>query len=547
MGTEGRSATGLWLAIVGLSIIAAVSGYVGLALYLKPGMDYADADVWERLYYTAQMFVLSSSAVTKPPYNALLTAALFLAPLATLLAALQAGSTVFRARIAAWRLRHANGHAVVVGAGPAAFALAQRLVPPGPRWGSPKTVLVGSDITPVVARRHHLRIVAGDPGDTATLRAAGVAGATRVFALSDTGAVNAGVALVARTLSEERRAADARHKVFRWRRRTPSTMAVYARADDAQLVAALRARRLGAEGLHPDDGYTLDFFSIEQRAAVKLLDEHDLVTAPAAVIGADPFSVAVVQELTRRRRRSHEPVNVAVEPPDSAHRVPADVAKVFVCATDPDEVLRIGLQMLLRGHADVVLCLGRRSMLADALEKRLFADVDGRLTVFGVLDAACDPAELQRGALVERLAQALHAHYLGEHAPPGSTKPSHRPWADLDERFRASNRAQAEDIGVKLAAIDAVVVPASPDLPPFAFRDDEEVERLATMEHERWMRSEEAAHTASGSTGPVDHVDYRDWADLTEEARNKDRKFVRELPALLAAEDLAIIRQPPTG
>jgi hypothetical protein len=193
---------------------------------------------------------------------------------------------------------------------------------------------------------------------------------------------------------------------------------VYARADDAQLVAALRARRLGAEGLHPDDGYTLDFFSIEQRAAVKLLDEHDLVTAPAAVVGADPFSVAVVQELTRRRRRAHEPVNVAVEPPNAAHSVPADVAKVFVCATDPDEVLRIGLQMLLRGHADVVLCLGRRSMLADALEKRLFADVDGRLTVFGVLDAACDPAELRRGALVERLAQALHAHYLHEHAPP---------------------------------------------------------------------------------------------------------------------------------
>jgi hypothetical protein len=73
------------------------------------------------------------------------------------------------------------------------------------------------------------------------------------------------------------------------------------------------------------------------------------------------------------------------------------------------------------------------------------------------------------------------------------------------------------------------------------------VERLAAMEHERWMRAEEAAHTASGNTGPVDHADYHDWADLTEDARNKDRKFVRELPALLADEDLAIIRQPPTG
>ena len=37
-------------------------------------------------------------------------------------------------------------------------------------------------------------------------------------------------------------------------------------------------------------------------------------------------------------------------------------------------------------------------------------------------------------------------------------------------------------------------------------------------------------------------VDYRHRADLTEKARDEDRTFVRELPALLADEDLAIIR-----
>ena len=37
-------------------------------------------------------------------------------------------------------------------------------------------------------------------------------------------------------------------------------------------------------------------------------------------------------------------------------------------------------------------------------------------------------------------------------------------------------------------------------------------------------------------------VDYRHRADLTEKARDEDRTFVRELPALRADEDLAIIR-----
>jgi len=37
----------------------------------------------------------------------------------------------------------------------------------------------------------------------------------------------------------------------------------------------------------------------------------------------------------------------------------------------------------------------------------------------------------------------------------------------LDERYRA----QAEHIGTKLAEIDAVIVPAAPDLPPFTLAE----------------------------------------------------------------------------
>jgi hypothetical protein len=218
---------------------------------------------------------------------------------------------------------------------------------------------------------------------------------------------------------------------------------------------------------------------------------------------------------------------------------------VYVSATDANDVLRRGLRLLLSGNDRIVLCLGQRSGLADALEQRLFDDVQGRLAVFGVLDAACDPTLLERGALVEKLARAVHARYLVEYAGSSLPQDSHLPWEQLDERYRADNRAQAEHIGTKLAEIDAVIVPAAPSLPPFTLAEGD-VEKLAMMEHNRWMAARKQAGVTYGEERTArTHPDMLDWdAGLTENAKEKDRMFVRGLPALLEAEGLAIVRLP---
>jgi hypothetical protein len=149
------------------------------------------------------------------------------------------------------------------------------------------TVLVGSRIGSDVASRDAVRVVDGDPTDEATLRAAGVRGAARVFALDNSGAVNASVALLVRSLNQ-------------------AGVAVYARADEGDLVAALRARRLGVDR---HNGYRLDFFSIEDVAAVALLDVHDRdLERTAVVVGSDRFAHAVERDLIRRRRRAGTPV-----------------------------------------------------------------------------------------------------------------------------------------------------------------------------------------------------------------------------------------------
>ena len=62
-------------------------------------------------------------------------------------------------------------------------------------------------------------------------------------------------------------------------------------------------------------------------------------------------------------------------------------------------------------------------------------------------------------------------------ATQSNTPVAHRPRTancheeQLEERYRADNRAQAEHIGTKLAEIDAVIVPAAPDLPPFTLAE----------------------------------------------------------------------------
>ena len=498
-----------------LSLIVGTIGYLGLSSYLDKQPEFADAGFWPRLYYTIQLFVLDSTPLSGPPYGVLLTIAMFVAPLVTVLAVLQAVSAAFRAWWAAWLLTRAHGHSVVVGSGLAAFVLAQRLA----AAEKEKVVLVGSGIDAEVAQRHGITVVDGAPSDEKTLRAAGVPGAARVFALDEEGAANAGVALLVRSLRQRE-------------------VAVYARVVNAELVAAMRARRLGAES---DRGFRLDFFSLETTAAIALLDDHD-DHRPAAVVGTDSFADAVVRELKRRRRRAGVPAEVSIVACDGAKTLSAPAGCTFVCSANPDEVLRVGLQLLLAGHGHVVLCLGRRSLLAGALEERLFDRVGGQLTVFGILDAACDPARLERSALVEQLARALHAKYLREYGM-ARTQPSHEPWETLSEHYKTDNREHAEHIGSKLADISAVIVPSTPGLPEFSL-DNADIEQLARMEHERWMAGKQRAGVGYGEQlTPATHPDMRGWDDgLTPEAKEKDRMFIRNLPALLADEDLAIVR-----
>lgn len=154
--------------------------------------------------------------------------------------------------------------------------------------------------------------------------------------------------------------------------------------------------------------------------------------------------------------------------------------------------------------------------------------------------------------VTERLAEAIHDDYgairesgaetavIGRQIPAG--RAALGPWDELPEEFKESNRAQARQIGEKLAGIGCLMVPAFDPTLAFTFSDDE-LQLLARLEHDRWMRE----RTAQGfELGPARHgrvrPDLVPWERLSDEARAMNLQAVRRIPDLLARVGFQVLR-----
>ena len=97
-------------------------------------------------------------------------------------------------------------------------------------------------------------------------------------------------------------------------------------------------------------------------------------------------------------------------------------------------------------------------------------------------------------------------------------------------------------MGRKLQEIGAVLVGDRPP-EPFEFTA-EELQRLARLEHARWMEERLAAGFVHGPRREGRfHPDLVDWPELSEESRQKDVDAVLHLPDVLAADGIYIARR----
>ena len=563
--TPTKSVLRLVFALFG--VVTFVCGYLGLDAHLSKDPDYSHSP-FDLIYYDLQLFVLGSPPLDGGgPFPPLLDIARFGAPAVTAYAVVEACRLLFAAELRRLRDRNARGHVIVCGDGLVADTLTRRL-----RAAGKRVVAVRSD---AVATPSGTRGVARAARDPDVLRGAGIGRARAVYACTDDSATNAAIGLAA-----------ARHG------RSP--LAVYAQVADPELCLALQARHLGL-ARHP--GARLDFFNIDDLAARKLFTEEPLVPVggnpPRVVIlGATAFGRAVLVELARRWRvrdpHGDKLVPLALVDESATevtaqltHRYPflsrvcriipldgglADLLprlprvgfplppdRVFICYDDEERALKTALtaeQLWHGGPGSMVVRLDRLANLREAFGSGhgigVLDDLSGALRLYGVVHAACDPA-LIGDDLVERLARVIHEAYVvsrRRHGERPGDNPALLPWEELPETLRRANRAQAKDIGRKLRELGCALSPRVGPGDEHAL-EEPEIERLAILEHQRWVAEREATgwrYAARRDDSRRLHPALSTWESLREDMRARNHDAVRELPVILADAGFRIVR-----
>ena len=91
------------------------------------------------------------------------------------------------------------------------------------------------------------------------------------------------------------------------------------------------------------------------------------------------------------------------------------------------------------------------------------------------------------------------------------------------------------------------MIPARSNEPPFEFPGTF-LEKLAIMEHERWMRLKLAAGWKPAPKTVKNkklHADLVPWEKLSEAAKGKDRDFVLVIPGILAKAGYTVVKLRP--
>jgi hypothetical protein len=146
----------------------------------------------------------------------------------------------------------------------------------------------------------------------------------------------------------------------------------------------------------------------------------------------------------------------------------------------------------------------------------------------------------------EKIARAIHQAYCRAEAESlHSDDPALARWDVLLDDFKTSNRQQADHIFEKLRSISCTVEPAPPGKKaPFEFTSDE-VERLAQIEHARWVVERLSEGWRPGEQRDALHKisPYLvSWSALPEIIKERNRKIVRKIPEFLAKVNLRIRR-----
>ncbi len=196
---------------------------------------------------------------------------------------------------------------------------------------------------------------------------------------------------------------------------------------------------------------------------------------------------------------------------------------------------------------------GKRSYARSSLpaETQLNLHVDGQEFL-----SLVQTMELE-GELLEKLAELHHNLFCKDlhdnkykYGPVTDEKrkihSSLKPFEQLNENEKEQNRLAVRDIPAKLACAGYVMIPARSNEMPFEFPEDrQDLERLAELEHERWLHAKLEAgwhHEEKTDKSRKVHEAMLPWADLPDSQKEKDRALVRCIPKILAGAGYTVAK-----
>lgn len=569
-----------WGLMLVVGIVAVVLGYAGLVRYFAAAGE--ERSVLDLVYLVLCLFVLETGDVSGPaPWE--LAVARVLAPILPAWALFRAAAIVFRDQWQALRLALATRHVVICGLGRKGFQLARELH----ARGESVVVIEENEGDDAIASCRELGITAlvANAADPITLNRVRAQFASHVFAVCGDDGTNVEIAVHLDELIRTRK----RHKT--------REVHCHVQIVDLELCELFRQHRIFWD---PDDPLKVKVFNTFENSARLMWHRDPLDRVP--ITSEDPRSVlliligfgqmgqsvfhqaaraahfangqrpriTVIDQWAEHRRKqfyARHPqldkgcearfVPGVVEDPDVLAEIccavddPKTIATIAICLDGDARALSAALNLQARLRAKpssdkvpILVRMAEQKGLATLFrcKQEQTSQVADQLHAFGMTSQSCSVTVLLNDDL-DRLAQARHEKYR-QGRPQDDL--SAAPWEKLREDFKDSNRQQADHIPVKLRAIGCYAATQGDGTPVTAF-DDDEIERMARMEHARWNAERWLDNWTLGPRNPEAKTSpyLVDWDQLPDEIKEYDRDAVRQIPQLLDKVGAKVYRHAP--
>jgi hypothetical protein len=558
-----------------LGVLAFVAFGLGWWGFTDAGHPKDVEHFWQAPYRALQIFTFHAGEQAQGNWQ--LEVARWLAPLSLGLVTVVAAFALVGEQRRLLGLRFRRKHVVIAGLGVKGFKLAQEF----DEAGEYVVVIEQDENNKSIAgcRERHIPVVKGDATDESVLRKAGVLNARNLVVTCGEDNTNLQVSFTARLLVETR---------------SRGVLTTSAHLDDLGLWRRLHGLAAGTRT------FRLEFFNVAETGARMLLEKHSPFEPTGSrpivvIVGYSPLGEHLLLHMARTWRDREngsgdalrigllgptasrdvrfllgrypelqgicnlEALQVDTAPPEFEHAVSLPSADgessalvAYVCMESETEGLDLALalsEQLGAREGRIVLVVDDEAV-GVATAVRSAPTGLRQVEVFGTLSNALTRDLILRG-VTENLARATHERYLLTERKKGLSpreNESLAQWDLLPESLRESNRRFADGIGAQLEAAGCVPVPsplAAVDGNLFRF-SEEEVERLAEMEHERWCRDllADGWRPTQGEKDPEHkrHPMLVPWSDLSEHDRDKDRELVRAMPETLGGAGFEIHR-----